>query len=77
VFLNSSVAVLRNDEPRPGQPKTPTRSEIVDKIQDVVLANRRIKVHEIAEAVRMSYEIDLKKPFDQSGAKTRSSSNTS
>jgi hypothetical protein len=73
------MAVLRNDEPRPGQPKTPTRPEIVDKIQDVVLANRRIKVHEIAEAVRMSYErvFDLKTLFDQSGAKTRSSSNTS
>jgi hypothetical protein len=73
------MAALRNDEPRPGQPKTPTRPEIVDKILDVVLANRRIKVHEIAEAVRISYErvFDLKKLSDQSGAKTRSSSNTS
>jgi hypothetical protein len=79
VFLNSSVAVLRNDEPRPEQPRTPTRPEIMDKIQDVVLANRRIKAHEIAKAVRMSYErvFDLKKPSAQSGAETRSSSNTS
>jgi hypothetical protein len=28
----------------------------VDKIHDVVLADRRIKVHEIAKAVRMSDE---------------------
>jgi hypothetical protein len=33
-----------------------TTPEIVDKIDDVILADRRIKVHEIAEAVRMSYE---------------------
>jgi hypothetical protein len=66
-----------------------TTPEIVDKIHDVTLADRRIKVHEIAEAVRMSYERDfifctivksffkIDAAFSQSGAKTRSSSNTS
>jgi hypothetical protein len=33
-----------------------TTPEIVDKIRDVVLANRQIKVSEIVEAVRISYE---------------------
>ncbi|KAH0811281.1 hypothetical protein GEV33_011508 [Tenebrio molitor] len=42
-----------------GRPKTVTTPEIVDKIHDVTLADRRIKVHEIAEAVRMSYERDF------------------
>jgi hypothetical protein len=61
----------------------------VDKIHHVVLADRRIKVHEIAEAVTMSYERDfhiLHNEFDlkklsanflltpESGAKTHSSS---
>jgi transposase len=45
-----------NDEPRSGRPKTATTPEIVDKIHDVVLADRQINVHEIAEAVRMSDE---------------------
>jgi transposase len=45
-----------NDEPRSGRPKTATTPEIVDKIHHMVLADRRIKVHEIAEAVRMSDE---------------------
>jgi hypothetical protein len=48
-----------NDKPLPGRPKTVTTPEIVDKIHDVTLADRRIKVHEIAEAVRMSYERDF------------------
>ncbi|KAH0819857.1 hypothetical protein GEV33_002934 [Tenebrio molitor] len=45
-----------NDEPRSGRPKTATTPEIVDKIHHMVLADSRIKVHEIAEAVRMSDE---------------------
>jgi hypothetical protein len=45
-----------NDEPHSGRPKTATTPEIVDKIHHMVLADRRIKVHEIAEAVRMSDE---------------------
>jgi hypothetical protein len=80
-----------NDEPYSGRPKTATTLEIVDKIHDVVLADHWIKVHEIAEAVTMSYERDfhiLHNEFDlkkisanflltpESGAKTHSISNT-
>jgi hypothetical protein len=44
------------DQQRSGRSKTVTTPEIVDKIRDVVLANRQIKVREIVEAVRISYE---------------------
>jgi hypothetical protein len=76
-----------NNEPRSGGSKTATTPEIVDKIYDVVLVDRRIKVHEIAEAI--SYErvihtfhnekafCKMSVAFAQSGAKTRSSSNIS
>jgi hypothetical protein len=59
-----------NNEPRTGGSKTATTSEIVDNIHNVVLVDRRIKVSEIAEAIRISYErvihtfqneLDLKK----------------
>jgi hypothetical protein len=33
-----------------------TTSEIVDNIHNVVLVDRRIKVSEIAEGIRISYE---------------------
>lgn len=45
-----------NDDPRSGRPKTATTPEIIDKIHDMVLADRRIKVREIEEAVGISYE---------------------
>ncbi|XP_015432649.1 PREDICTED: histone-lysine N-methyltransferase SETMAR-like [Dufourea novaeangliae] len=44
------------DAPCSGRPKTATTPEIVDKIHDMVLADRRIKVREIVEAVSISYE---------------------
>jgi hypothetical protein len=71
-------------EPLSGRPKTATTPEIVDKIHHMVLADRRIKVHEIGEAVRMSdervfhilhNEFDLKKLSAR--CVPRSSSNTS
>ena len=40
------------DEPRPGAPKTATTEDNVNKIHDLVLADRRLKVREIAETVR-------------------------
>ena len=42
------------DEPRPGAPKTATMEENVTKIHDLVLADRRLKVREIAETVGIS-----------------------
>ena len=42
------------DEPRPGAPKTAATDENVSKIHDLVLADRRIKVRELADAVGIS-----------------------
>ncbi|KAG5309428.1 SETMR methyltransferase, partial [Acromyrmex insinuator] len=42
------------DEERPGRPADVTE-KIVEKVHDMILANRRTKVHEIAEAVGMLY----------------------
>jgi len=43
------------DEPRPGAPKTATTEDNVTKLHDLVLADRRLKIREIAETVGMSY----------------------
>ena len=37
------------DKPRPGAPKTAATEDNVNKIHDLVLADRRLKLHEIAE----------------------------
>lgn len=42
------------DEPRPGAPQTATTADNVAKIHDLVLADRRLKVREIAETVGIS-----------------------
>jgi len=42
------------DEPRLGAPKTATTEDNVTKIHDLVLADRRLKIREIAETVEMS-----------------------
>ena len=43
------------DEQRPGRPTDVATDEIVKKVHDIVLADRRTKVREVAEAVRVSY----------------------
>ena len=40
-----------NDEPRSGRPKTETTEENVKKVYEMVVADRRIKVRQIAEAL--------------------------
>jgi len=42
------------DVPRPGAPKTATTEANVTKIHDLVLADRRLKIRQIAETVGMS-----------------------
>jgi len=42
------------DEPRSGAPKTATTEDNVTKIHDLVLADRRLRIREIAETVGMS-----------------------
>lgn len=44
------------DEPRSGRPKTATNEEMVSKVHDLVLADRRVKLREIAETTGISYE---------------------
>ena len=42
------------DEPRPGAPKLATTEDNVNKIHDLVLADRRLKVREITKTVGIS-----------------------
>lgn len=44
------------DEEREGRPKTATNEEMVKKVHKIVNADRRLKLHEIAEAVGISSE---------------------
>ena len=53
-FQNGSTTVF--DESRSGAPQTATTEENVTKIHDLVLADRRLKVRELAETVGISTE---------------------
>jgi len=44
------------DAPRPGRPKTVTTPEIIDKIHEVILEDRRISAKSIAEQLGISHE---------------------
>lgn len=44
------------DEDRPGRPIEVTTEDMVDKIHDIVLADRRVKIREIADSVNISIE---------------------
>src|SRR6476619_744441 len=44
------------DEERPGRPIEVTTEDMVNKIHDVVLADRRVKIREIADIVSISIE---------------------
>lgn len=48
--------VSTSDKPRSGRPVEVTTSEMIEKIHKIVLEDRRLKVHEIAETCRMSAE---------------------
>lgn len=43
-----------SDEPRSGRPVEASTPEIINKIHDMVLKDRRLKVRELAEATRIS-----------------------
>ncbi|KAG5321989.1 SETMR methyltransferase, partial [Acromyrmex heyeri] len=43
------------DEERPGRLADVVTEEIVEKVHDIILADHRTKVHEVAEAVDVSY----------------------
>jgi transposase len=44
------------DDPREGRPKSATTPEIIEQVHDMVLDDRRMKVHEIAETIGISKE---------------------
>ena len=44
------------DDPRNGRPATSTSQENVNKICDMIIEDRRLKIREIAETVGISYE---------------------
>ena len=43
-----------SDAERPGRPKEVTTQDMIDKVHDIVLADRRLKVREISEALNIS-----------------------
>lgn len=45
-----------NDATRPGRPKEVTTPDFIDKVHDIVLADRRLKVREIAKMVGISVD---------------------
>jgi histone-lysine N-methyltransferase SETMAR len=53
-FKRGRTSVL--DEERPGRPIEVTTDDMVDKIHDIVLADRRVKIREIVEMLNISYE---------------------
>ena len=48
--------ISTSDTERPGRPKEVTSQELIDKIHDIVLNDRRFKVCEISETVNISVE---------------------
>jgi len=44
------------DKERPGRPIEVTTEDMVNKIHDIVLADRRVKIREIADIVNISIE---------------------
>lgn len=48
--------VSTSDEPRSGRPIEVTTPDMIEKIHQIVLKDRRLKVREIAETCMMSYE---------------------
>ena len=48
-----SGLISTSDAERPGRPKEVTSQEMIDKIHDIVLNNRRLKVREISETVKI------------------------
>ena len=46
--------ISTNDAERPSRPKEVTSQEMFDKIHDIVLNERRLKVREISETVNIS-----------------------
>ena len=43
------------DAPRSGRPIEAAASEIIDKVYDIVLTDRRVKVRELVEAIGISH----------------------
>jgi len=44
------------DDPHEGRPKSSTTPEIIEQVHDMILDDRRMKAHEIAETIGISKE---------------------
>ncbi|KAK5645801.1 hypothetical protein RI129_004265 [Pyrocoelia pectoralis] len=53
-FKRGSTSI--QDAPRPGAPKSAVTPESIDKVHDLVLTDRRLKVCKLAEAIRIATE---------------------
>ena len=47
-----------NDAERPGKPKDVTITEIIQRINDIILDDPKVKVHELAEAADINWVSD-------------------
>ncbi|XP_018310413.1 putative uncharacterized protein FLJ37770, partial [Mycetomoellerius zeteki] len=59
------------DEERPGHPADVVTEEIVEKVHDMILADRRTKVREVAEAIGVSYGMPFNILHDNLGMSAR------
>ncbi|KAG5341710.1 SETMR methyltransferase, partial [Acromyrmex heyeri] len=57
------------DEERPGRPADVVTEEIIEKVHDMILADRRTKVHEVTKAVGVSYGMAFNILHDNLGMK--------
>ncbi|KAG5323505.1 GVQW3 protein, partial [Pseudoatta argentina] len=57
------------DAPRSGRPIEAATSEIIDKIHNIVLTNRRVKVREFVEATGISHGTVISILYEQLGMK--------
>ena len=55
--------------PRSGRPIEAATPEIIDKIHDIVLTDRRVKVHELVEATGISHDTVISILHEQLGMK--------
>ena len=53
-MVHKCTSKSTRDAERPGRPKEETTQDMIDKVYDIVLADRRLKLREISEALNIS-----------------------
>ena len=67
--MNLNVVVHPHDASRSGRPIEAATSEIIDKVHDIVLTDRRVKVRELVEATGISHGTVISILHEQLGMK--------